>query len=249
MKWKFDDDEKWLWAELGHSSFDVSLLIRPGREAADFHALETVLYREIFRLTWWRFPFAIVLFVGSIFIINDSISTIWKQGWSMHHIWQIIQHIFLFWFLCFGILFSQTSNRWRNGVELAIRLSSSLPPNSVVGLSMTVLRWDEVRLPLNKKSLAPVLYHRLAYVLMHVEGWKPSPAQRKLLQRIALSGRSASTNEQRYPDELRVAALLVLGDEPAALDEKFRAQIAALTTQDVTEESVKAAMQEVLRRL
>ena len=113
---------------------------------------------------------------------------------------------------------------------------------------MTVLKWDEVRLQLNKESLAPVLYHRLADVLMRVEDWKPDAKQQKLLQRIALSGRSATTNEQRYPDALRVAALLSLADEPAAVDEKFRARIATLTATDSTDEVVRSAMQEVLRR-
>ena len=145
--------------------------------------------------------------------------------------------------------FISISNRWRHGVELAVRLSSSLSPNSAVNLLMMVLKWDEVQLGLNKKSLAPVLYYRLADVLIRVEDGKPDPNQRRLLQRIALSGRDAATNEQRYPDALRVAALLALADEPSALDEKFRARIATLTAQDATEDGVRAAAGEVLRRL
>lgn len=113
---------------------------------------------------------------------------------------------------------------------------------------MMILTWEEIRLHLNKKSLAPVLYHRLADVLMRVEDWKPDAKQQKLLQRIAVSGRNATTDEQRFPDALRVAALVTLADEPAALDEKFRARIASLSGEDSTEASVRAAMGEVLRR-
>ena len=250
MKWKFDDDEKRLWKELGHSSFDVSLLIQPGREASDFQALEIVLKHEIYRLNWWRWLLAVVWIVAASTLLVSSFEDAFHGKYQFpRNVIQPLGHLFQAVMGGAWLFFSgKPSNRWRNGVELAIHLSSSLSPQSSVDLLLTVLKWDKVRLQLNKKSLAPVLYHRLADVLMRVDGWNPDASQRWLLQRISLSGRDATTNEQRYPDALRVAALLTLADEPSALDEKFRTKIAALTAQDSTEDDVRAAAGEVLRR-
>jgi hypothetical protein len=250
VKRKLNDDENWLWTELAHSSFDVTLLVRPGKEASDFRALETVLNREILRLIWWRWPLAIVYIPAASVLLFTSLEAFFSGKYQFPR--NILQPLSTVLQVSMGGIglgsVRVMSNRWRNGVELAIHLSQSLPARSTVELLMTVLKWDEVRLQLNKKSLAPVLYHRLADVLMRVEDWKPDAKQQELLQRIALSGRNSTTNEQRYPDALRVAALVTLADEPAALDEKFRARIASLSGQDSTEASVKAAMGEVLRR-
>ncbi len=103
-----------------------------------------------------------------------------------------------------------------------------------------VARMDQFRVPLKKDSLAPVLYHRLAEVLLRASGFVFSEKDRKFLESVTLS-------PTRYPEPLRVAALLTLGDRPEALSEKFRTRLATLIAKDASD-ALAAAAHDVLSR-
>jgi hypothetical protein len=237
---RLGQEEQQLWDRVSQSSFDARISVPTQGTSAEVKLVHTLLQRELRRLMWWRYPLVALGMASLALLFFFQINDLIKSGFRLKELLSLILtplHGFILSFLLYKI---KPSVRWINGIQLLMELSRRVDPDEVIESLMYVSRLDALRVPLKKDSLAPVLYHRLAEVLLRASAFVPDEKQRKFLENVTLS-------PARYPEPLRIAALLTLGDHPEALSETFRTKLAALIAKDASD-ALTAAAQEVLNR-
>lgn len=232
-------EEKQLWERLSHTQ-STRLMAQPTGVAEEIRLVDSVLKREFRRLTWWR-PLVVALCLFYIVVLASfNIETLITKGFDIQRLFQLVRDAVIGWVSMHMLTRMKPTTRWINGVTVLLELVKHAPAEESIRPLLYVAEIDSKRIPLHKHALSLVLYQRLSDVLYGLTDFVPDATERNFLQRIVLSPIA-------YPDHLRIAALLILGDHPEQLSPKFRTKLTSLSTRGQSD-AFQAAVRDVLGR-
>ncbi|MGC4042773.1 MAG: hypothetical protein QM758_03100 [Armatimonas sp.] len=194
--------------------------------SAQIRLLDSVLKSEYRSMARWRYPL----------ILLASRNAVYDAGF-LYLIGRFLARVPGHLIPVFAIT---PSVRWIRGVHILIDLSRYVAAEESVPSLLGIARQESLYFLLERPAFAPRLYERLALLLSRLTEFTPDSKEHHLLQQMVL-------NPKRYPDSLRIAALLTLGDHPKRLNQRFRKKLEALIIEEPNE-AFRAAAQDVLSR-
>ncbi len=146
-----------------------------------------------------------------------------RKGLDIRHLFIAMQALLTLYIACFFSVI-RASAQWKNGIEYLSQTIAYSSYETVLPVLLFVIEKNNNIFFVSGKKLSSTLYPSLTRALMFAKDWTPTLQEKKFLQKIVLS-------KKRYPEELRVAALLALADQKETLENSFARRIKTLASE------------------